>query len=1856
MKDLQPATVPSQALSLVTGKLPTWVASTRPDEHRHMRAAMAKPEKWFEAACLAHPGIAQQLIEEYGTQRQAEAEVRTLLSALPALKPFASKLLTAEIRKRFDLDLDVTRTYLLNVSKAAAYKKAMSGDPLVTTDRAVKTATQSLLACALQNFEAAEAEPSGLAVDGNPSQILDSNEVSIVGSPGKQIPIVPEAFAAMVRDLDLGGRYQAMVDAATGGEAALSVFSRMEQSTFRVHVHLARLSGAIDHVTHDALITLAAHGHATYQGQLVLCSRMSLLHTTLTGAVAFGIVAQGTTASGRFPPPTFPYGGWIVLYLPGTSEPLTVHATRQQSEAFLLKRFREFRRPSYLQMVPERDKSVLLSKLEDTLEPYTWNPAKGYSERIQDPNAQVSLHLQPFTQPFPGALGSQRQLRLKDDAAFHAVSTAAEDEKTAAKRLAYVESLALNALNIGAFFIPALMPLMMGLTVLQLGYETYEGIADWADGDRQQAFGCLMDVIENLALIGALGAAAGADAKPAIEKIAVETPSFIEELKPVELANGNTRLWQPSLQAFAHDIVLPAGLKPDAFGLYHHQGKTWLPIEDRIYSVSASSTGHRLLHPTRPHGYQPRLQHNGAGAWLHELDRPREWSGMKLFRRLGHLAQGLDEQAAVQVLHASDTDDSVLRHVLSESQRLPAMLADTLHRFQLDQELSQSLPQARLSARNAEFENRYRNMAASEAGLIQRVYPDLPAAITDELLRNANTAELQNLAAGRIPLRIAEEIRHYQQQLRLTRAYEGLYLGSWRSRDSDRLILHTLEQLPGWPADLRIELHQRMTSPGHTDSIGPKDAATQVSINSAWAGYLETPDAATPDDAISVHDSLHGAIFEQLTAHQRAALGADTPAALQQLTRNAPPLPRNKLRKLLGMQRATFRSPMRLADGRIGYPLSGAGKLDTATRSRLLRQLNELGLPQRLTRSAETILDSLLAQGLSAEGMQARIEQLLEERQELRQSLAQWRAGQGVIPDLPARDASRYEIEDAIWRHWANGALEVGREPDSTLHLQQTYIAEFPAHLPDFLRLRTTHLRLDDIVLDYAGDGSLGWTHFESQLSNLFQLFPNLQRLEIERPFDSNAAASWFANSLPLINTSFPQLTHLSLINQNLTLFPLDLERLATRPLRHLDLSGNSFDHHQRFSFPDMQLDHLGLERMEITHWPAWLSETALQRVGSLSLRSNHLTVVPRFLIDNAPSTEYHTVVALDDNAILPTQLQNLHLSQDGQPRRFAFTLDLPLPLQERLANWLDERQQLREATHEWANASTSSAPLSQQTIAARTQIGATLLEYWENRIRGASLSALNLANVSLSDFPARLPAFFYRYVEHLRRSNVASSAEQLDQFLQRFQALESLTLEGHVQPLQALPSSLLGSTRLYELNLREQGLEVDQQFMADLARVHGLIALDLSGNRISPALQGPIELSRPLHRLYLRNMGLQHWPAWLDDVMPLYVLALDDNQLTELPGYILENPENDDGFTSLSLANNPLSDATMRRAHLSQGLHRSFTFDMDLTPEIMNLLPLEYSSGTSTPGSSPGSSASASSHHRHSPVPWAQGDIPDVERWLQGSEQMQATHRGQWQALEQSGEAPDLLALAGRLTQSAPYRTRVSRSEFIDRVWRVLEMAAGSIEERLLFNGMAQDGASSKTCHDGALLVFKQIEEQLLVRQMAGAVTGANHGQYLYRMTRRLFRQRELDHIARETAGDRDEAELRLAYHRRLATALDLPAPADYMLYESAIRLRRGELEAVERRVHTAEQGEAFLQFAAEFGPWVNYLRTTHAERFESIHNAYLEAEERVDQRMDNEPGLEREPLTQALVENLQNQERQLLRELTNRAGRDRD
>ena len=144
-------------------------------------------------------------------------------------------------------------------------------------------------------------------------------------------------------------------------------------------------------------------------------------------------------------------------------------------------------------------------------------------------------------------------------------------------------------------------------------------------------------------------------------------------------------------------VRLPDDSRPDALGLHRDQGATVLPLDGKTYEVVSETAGdvYRVRHPGRPDAYKPRLTHNDAGAWAHEVERPMEWQGAQLFRRLGHSVAEFSDVTAGRILTVSGIDEAVLRDMHVHSRRPPALLEDTIRRFKHDQQIQTFIAQMR---------------------------------------------------------------------------------------------------------------------------------------------------------------------------------------------------------------------------------------------------------------------------------------------------------------------------------------------------------------------------------------------------------------------------------------------------------------------------------------------------------------------------------------------------------------------------------------------------------------------------------------------------------------------------------------------------------------------------------------------------------------------------------------------------------------------------------------------------------------------------------------------------------------------------------------------------------------------------------------------------------------------------------------------------------------------------------------------------------------------------------------------------------------------------------------------------------
>lgn len=1768
---------------IIQARFPEWLSNLTADELRALQTFSPSMWNWFDQANRSHPHVVRELLHDYAAYRKSARQLALTVGTLPTVEAYAAPLLAAAIKTRFGIDLDVRTTYLNDARQwfTHASSTVVASYPRDIRNSVLRTDYRTLLTAALQNFSPSETTLGALDFD---QRIRAKITAGPALDKGTLYDIEPAHFAALCRELDLGQGYQALIDTTL---AATDEQRMAERSALLVDAHMAYLKGDVGEALYQR-IKAAAAGQSLDDGTPGLTAyELRLWDTPLTSVLAF----SDDLESAAKPMP-------VVVYIPG--DPVAPLKEYSSSSAFthaLVKRLEKMDYLNFFQrFFPARHRAELRQKVVDCIYPYDWSPAANLSIRQRAANPSLHLRASKLAGPPLDEMLTRKVASVKNDALFHAVPTRLKNQQAFDERIHHFLALGLGALNAAAFVVPALGEAMAVVNVMQLAAETFDGIQAWSRDEQEQAWGYLTDVIENVALIGALGTT-GQSGVPAREIIPVETPSFITELEPVKMPDGRERLWKTDMMPYAHDIILPAGLEADQYGIYHHMGKAWVAIEDKYYSVTRypEETDYRARHATLPGTYEPRLRHNGAGTWQHELDRPLEWQGARLVQRLGSEFWQLDEQAAQQILRVSGTHEAVLRRTLSENDRPPALLEDTRRRFEADEQARYAHPASETAARTETFDNVYLTLSRttdSAALAIQQHYPQLPAAVAEELGFHASAQELSQLTQGQVPLRLAQEIRVYQQEIRLARAYEGLYLATPAyNPDTDKLIFHSLERMAKWPDQLRLEIRDHWHGGPLIDSIGKPDAATLKILLRDGTRYQAR-------DQQGMHlngaDDLCSSVLHALPDDQRAALALpgtwqaqDLQAAIQ---RN--PLPRHALRKVLGMQPSHPASvpPIRLAGGRIGYALSGRGALGNfIARDTLLDLILTLQLGSGLNMEPESILRALEANH-DRQSILNRLRQLLDERGQLEQAMDTWGEGSAHSMAPQAEAPGRTRIVQAIWQTWLDTALADVVETPAVLSLQEISPTLLPTRLPAFLGHRVRRLHIQIIT---PATNEFIRAH-ETMVAFLGQ-FSDLRSLEL-----TTAVYNRSSVSLPLLPTllnRFPNLQELRLINQNMVLGSWEIQRLRAMPhLEVLDLAGNLVpDHASLATLLQMRLRYLGLDRMALRQWPAWIVPANLGEVEILSLRENGITSIPDNLFNQPASFASPTQINLHGNVLTDRTIRRVLLDWSHPEYPIRFELDVPQWLQTQVAHLQTERAELTAAIERWTDGQASSSAQA----ANRQHIGECIMNAWRRQAEGDSFSALELRNVSLEQFPEQLPAFFCNRLRSLQLDRIAFWQPQLDDFLMRFPNLEALRMHGHVYPLQAVPNALRQLEQLRVLVLVDQGLVVDQQAMTLLGQIRQLDTLELSGNAIGQITDHSI-LPRRLSMLHLDNTGLVAWPEWVESMLPLSVLDLDHNHISTLPAHILDNPHNDGVHTEISLLGNPLSRETMIGAHTSEGYHRRYSFNMDLPPDIEAMSPVFHSDSIS--------SSVASSGHIHSPA-YVEQEVPTVDPWLSIQDGQASRRRSTWARLEQHDTDNNLLRLVQRLTHAAPYRNTAQRPQLVQRVWAVLEAADRDDSQRALFNGIAQEALlqadGNQTCEDGVLLMFGQIEQQILLE---GILDGPreHYGENLFRWMRSQYRLQALDEYASAHLAGRDEAEVRLAYRLRLSAELDLPLPPQGMLYEASAHVSQREREAVVDYVRQLENDHRWLDYAAAQPRWVEYLKSTDEVYFNQQKEAY--------------------------------------------------
>ncbi|MBO9551392.1 MAG: leucine-rich repeat domain-containing protein [Pseudomonas sp.] len=588
---------------------------------------------------------------------------------------------------------------------------------------------------------------------------------------------------------------------------------------------------------------------------------------------------------------------------------------------------------------------------------------------------------------------------------------------------------------------------------------------------------------------------------------------LLEKLQEVHCSDGRYRLWQPDLAPYRSPRQLPKGLQPNAQGQYLHDSSHYIRLDGQLYEqrFDPDIQQWRITHPEAPDAYQPPLEHNGHGAWRAAHEQPQQWPFAVLAKRLGEAYATYSPEQLELAGRICGVDAARLRQVHLEGQPAPALMLDTLKR----------------------------------------------------MIRRTEVESLQD--------ETAQQLLQGHRDWPLVRALEQLIFPLQATTDSERLLFSYLDDMPGWPEDLRLELRAGSPQGPLLDSCGGSLAGRVCRVIKSTEGY-EADLGERPAPALQDHD-LCRAIEQALPSAYRKALGFSTTDG-------------NTLRQRMLVWTEPRRSELlrRLwtAGGRRRVKPGGLkGGLETTPSSPYRRE----PLALRYRRLYPTANDDDLRQAEHAWRQQlispTQAMRDLEQRlQTLRQNLSEWarpdpqfphRRQEAITPIINAwrrisslplgRDAEVYSLElpglDLTDHDLASLAL-----PDDFAHIEHVSLAnnrnlsqlpaEFYERFPRLKRLYLSDCRFSRLPR-LANPQELAWLDLDSNritwdddTQQMLDQFTNLAVLDM--------------SSNPLLRapdlSRMPGLYTLFLDNCALTELPPGLESITSSPVA-IDLGDN---------------------------------------------------------------------------------------------------------------------------------------------------------------------------------------------------------------------------------------------------------------------------------------------------------------------------------------------------------------------------------------------------------------------------------------------------------------------------------------------------------------------------------------------------------------------------------------------------------------------------------------------------------------------------------------------------------------------------
>jgi hypothetical protein len=490
------------------------------------------------------------------------------------------------------------------------------------------------------------------------------------------------------------------------------------------------------------------------------------------------------------------------------------------------------------------------------------------------------------------------------------------------------------------------------------------------------------------------------------------------------------------------------------------------------------------------------------------------------------------------------------------------------------------------------FETLYKQHEVADGAQLQRLtdaYSDLPSAVAAQLLAEASTTDLEHLAQKQtLPLRLREQLRQAQHQVRVSRAYEGLYLEGLENNDTRRLELASLATLPGWSSDVRIEIREYSHTGKLHASVGAEDAPIRKVLVLEEDGRYQARD--DQDQHLHGSDDFFASLLHALPDDERMALGYDIfEGERLRVDVRRSPLDMQQFESMLNEH--PLRKPaydpdtMRLRGGMQGYR-------QLVDQPMLERRLGSLypNLPVEEMRSMLTEFGDAAA---------TRIKALEDEFSELNKTMRRWmnsptmhhRFGPLGVAEWNARDRL-YTLIRQCWQRTGPAGIEV----PGIIGAQRLQLDGIPMgrHLATFPGLAAN--------FDHVTSLSMRDASFLSGQGSFLEKFPSLRSLDL---------SDNLMNRLPPVVGDLRYLTHLGLENNQITLTEQAVARIrALKRLEVLMLANNPLG-----IVPDIsqmpRLAVLNLESCSIDQWPVGLFGQSRPRHIYLNLKYNFLTQIP---------------------------------------------------------------------------------------------------------------------------------------------------------------------------------------------------------------------------------------------------------------------------------------------------------------------------------------------------------------------------------------------------------------------------------------------------------------------------------------------------------------------------------------------------------------------------------------------------------------------------------------------------------------------